>query len=146
MYTQKNLLKATIPISICQRLIHFTELWHKLIMKRRMFPTFICLYKAIDRIFYRFTSVKTHDWCWENTRKLCESRVGCDLYIKTRKKNKQTKHKEKSCLWKKSWPRLDLVKWNQIGLIAPYRLKSFSFFGKCFVVPLSGFEALSKDR
>ena len=26
MYTQKNLLKATIPMCICQRLIHFTEL------------------------------------------------------------------------------------------------------------------------
>ena len=78
MYTQKNLLKATIPICICQRLIRFTVLWHKLIMKRRMFPTFICFYKAVDRIFYRFTSVKTRAWRWENTRKLCKSRVGSE--------------------------------------------------------------------
>ena len=41
-----------------------------------MFPTFICLYKAIDRIFYWFTSIKTHAWRWENTTKLCKSRVG----------------------------------------------------------------------
>ena len=80
MYTQKNLLKATIPICICQRLIHFTEYWHKLIMKRRMFPTFIWLYKAIDRIFYRFTSVKTHAWRWENTRKLRKLRVGSEWF------------------------------------------------------------------
>ena len=55
-------------------------------MKRRMFPTFICLYKAIDRIFYRFTSIKPiHDV--GRTRENCvnhESEASdCDCSVTT---------------------------------------------------------------
>ena len=40
----EKFLKATIPICIWERLIHFTESWCKLIIKRIMFPTSICFY------------------------------------------------------------------------------------------------------
>lgn len=33
---------------------------------------------AIDRTFYRFTSVIKRTWCWGNTRKICKLRAGAN--------------------------------------------------------------------